>query len=90
MIWSNGWLWLIVALVLAVLELFAPAWIFFGIALSVATMGLILLAGLWSGGLPMALIVTAVLSGVIWFILHRAVGVRKGQVRIWHRDINEN
>ena len=53
-------------------------------------MGLVLLAGLWSGGLPMALVVTALLSGVIWFVLRRTMGVQKDQVRIWDRDINDN
>ncbi|MFV0301063.1 MAG: hypothetical protein ACK5IP_09335 [Paracoccus sp. (in: a-proteobacteria)] len=90
MIWQNGWLWLIAALVLALLELLAPAWLFLGIAAAVALMGLALLAGLWSGGLPMALVVTAALSGVIWVLLRRLVGVHKDQVRIWDRDINDN
>lgn len=90
MIWTNGWLWLIAALVLALMELLLPAWLFMGIAAATAIMGLVLLAGLWTGGLPMALVVTAILSGVIWLILRRAVGVHKGQVRIWDRDINDN
>lgn len=90
MIWQNGWLWLIAALVLVLLELLAPAWVFLGLAVAVALMGLALLVGLWSGGLPMALVVTAILSGVIWYLLRRFVGVQKDQVRIWDRDINDN
>jgi membrane protein implicated in regulation of membrane protease activity len=90
MSWDNGWLWLIAALVLALLELLAPAWIFLGVAIAVALMGLVLLMGLWSGGLPMALVVTAILSGVIWYLLRRMAGVRKDQVRVWKRDINDN
>lgn len=90
MIWTNGWLWLIAALVLALLELLVPAWLFMGIAAATAIMGLALLAGLWTGGLPMALVVTAILSGVIWLALRRVGGPRDGQVRIWDRDINDN
>ena len=90
MTWDNGWLWLIAALVRALLELFAPAWVFLGIAISVAIMGLVLLIGLWTGGLPMALIATAILSGLIWYLLRRLAGVRKDQVRVWDRDINDN
>ncbi|MCQ0969277.1 hypothetical protein MLD63_02340 (plasmid) [Paracoccus sp. TK19116] len=90
MSWANGWLWLIAALVLGALELLAPGWIFFGIAISVGLMGLMLLAGLWSGGFPMALVVTAILSALIWLAMRRLVGVREGQVRIWDRDINDN
>lgn len=90
MTWENGWLWLIAAMGLALLELLAPAWLFLGIAVAVALMGLGLLAGLWSGGLPMALVVTAILSGAVWVLLRRVAGVRKDQVRIWDRDINDN
>ncbi|WP_299843171.1 hypothetical protein [uncultured Paracoccus sp.] len=90
MSWDNGWLWLIAALVLALLELLVPAWVFLGLAIAVALMGLVLLIGLWSGGLPMALVVTAIFSGVIWYLLRRMAGVRKDQVRVWERDINDN
>ena len=89
MIWMNGWLWIIAALVLAGLELMMPAWFFLGSAIAVALMGLVLLAGFWSGGLPMALVVVAALTGVVWLLLRRFMGVQKGQVRIWDRDIND-
>lgn len=89
MSWVNGWLWIVVALVLGVFELFAPGWVFLGIAASVCLMGLLLLSGIWSAGLPATLVVTAVLSGIIWLILRRFAGVNKGQVRIWDRDIND-
>ncbi|MDO5613245.1 MAG: hypothetical protein Q4G14_08390 [Paracoccus sp. (in: a-proteobacteria)] len=90
MMWQNGWIWLNAALLLAALELALPGWFFIGIALAVALMGMALLAGLWTGGLPMALVVTAVLSGVIWLILRRALPRSRGEVRIWDRDINDN
>ena len=35
------------------------------------------------------LVVTAILSGVIWLILRRVAGSNRGQVRRWDRDINE-
>lgn len=53
-------------------------------------MGLALLSGLWTAGLPMTLVAAAILSGVIWLLLRRLIGVREGQVRIWDRDINDN
>ena len=86
----NGWYWLIASLILAALELAAPGWIFLGIAGAVAVMGLALLSGLWTAGLPMTLVAAAILSGVIWLLLRRLIGVREGQVRIWDRDINDN
>lgn len=86
----NGWWWLITALLLAALELFAPGWVFMGIAGAVAVMGLALLTGFWTASLPVTLIVTALLSGLIWYLLRRVAGVRDGQVRIWRDDINDN
>ncbi|MCJ8141117.1 NfeD family protein [Falsirhodobacter halotolerans] len=85
----NGWLWLVAALVLAGVELILPAWVFLGIAGAVAVMGLALLSGLWTADLPLTLVATAALSGVIWILLRRMMGVTKGQVRIWDRDIND-
>ncbi len=86
----NGWLWIIAALVLAALELALPGWFFLGAAIAVGLVGLALLAGLWTGGLPMALVVTAILTGVIWLVLRRIFGTSRGEVKIWDRDINDN
>ena len=65
----------------------------FGVGLSagaVLLMGLAVLLGLWSGGLPMALVVTALMSGLAWLVLRRVFGTNRGEVRIWDRDINDN
>jgi membrane protein implicated in regulation of membrane protease activity len=86
----NGWLWIVVALVLAALELALPTWFFLGAAIAVGLMGIALLIGLWGGGLPLALVVTAILTGVIWLILRRIYGTSRGEVTIWDRDINDN
>ena len=89
MMWTNGWIWLIAALVLAAVELFIPGWAFMGLAAAVGIMGLLLVSGVWSAGLPLTLIVTALLSAVVWFALRRLIGGSKGDVRIWDRDIND-
>ncbi|MNP77583.1 hypothetical protein D3C76_1750390 [compost metagenome] len=86
----HGWVWIIAALVLGALEIVLPGWFFLGIALAVGVMGLAILVGIWTGGLPMALVVTAALSGVIWLGLRRIFGSSRGDVRIWTRDINED
>ena len=86
----SGWIWIIAALVLAALELALPGWFFLGAAIAVGLVGLALLAGLWTGGLPMALVVTAILTGVIWLVLRRIFGTSRGEVKIWDRDINDN
>ena len=87
--WLNGWVWMIAALVLAGIELVAPGWAFMGIALATGAMGLLLLTGIWSAGLPLTLVVTALLSAVMWFLLRRWFKTSRGEVRIWDRDIND-
>jgi membrane protein implicated in regulation of membrane protease activity len=89
MSWLNGWLWLIAALVLAGIELAIPGWAFMGLAAAVGLMGILLISGWWTAGLPVTLLVTAILSALVWLLLRRLAGVNKGQVRIWDRDINE-
>ena len=59
-------------------------------AAAVAVMGALLLSGLWTAGLPAALVLTAVLSGLIWLALSRMRGVDRSATRILHRDINDN
>ena len=90
MIWQSGWTWIIIALVLGLLELFAPGYVFLGVAVASGLMGLVLLTGAFSPSLPVLLIIIAVLSGLIWLVLRRVMGVRTGQVRIWDRDINDD
>ncbi len=86
----SGWIWIIAALVLAALELALPGWFFLGAAIAVLLMGLALLLGLWTGGLPMALVVAALLTGLAWLVLRRVFGASRGEVKIWDRDINDN
>ena len=86
----SGWTWIVIALVLAALELALPGWFFLGAAIAVLLMGLALLLGLWTGGLPMALVVTAILTGLAWLVLRRIFGANRGEVTIWDRDINDN
>ena len=86
----NGWLWIVVALVLGAVEILLPGWIFLGSAVAVGLMGLLILSGVWGAGLPLTLVVTALLSGLIWLALRRIFGASRGSVRIWTRDINDN
>ena len=57
-VWTNGWLWIIAALLLALIEMILPGYVFLGLAAAVGVMGVVLLAGLWGWGLPAALVVT--------------------------------
>lgn len=86
----NGWLWIVAGLAIALAELALPGWALMGIGLATLAMGVLLLAGLFSGGLPAALVVTALLSGVFWALLTRMFARDRSDVRVWHRDINDN
>lgn len=86
----NGWIWLLAAFVLAALELALPGWAFLGIAIAVFVIALGILSGLWTAGLPLTLVAVVALSAAIWFVLRHAMGVQKGQVKVWNKDINDD
>ncbi|WP_375266197.1 NfeD family protein [Planktotalea sp.] len=89
--WTSWVLWMIAAVALAILEVFAPSFIFLGFAMGAAVMGLILLVGgsVLSLSLPMTFLVFAVVSLLSWVALRQLLGVRKGQVKVWEKDIND-
>ncbi len=93
--WGLWWAWFAGGLLLAILEVVIPGFIFLGFAIGAGLTGLTLLAGgplaAWlAASLPRMLVYFAVLSLVAWVVLRKMVGVRKGQVKIWDRDINED
>ena len=89
--WSSWVFWMIAAVVLAILEVFAPSFIFLGFAIGAALVGLILLLGGSAIGLslPMTLLVFAVVSLISWIALRRVLGVQRGQVKVFDNDIND-
>ncbi|PWE29929.1 hypothetical protein DDZ14_16490 [Maritimibacter sp. 55A14] len=95
MIWQEWWVWIVAGLGLAMLELAVPGYVFLGTAAGSVVLGLVLWGEVppaeWLGAsLTNHLLFLAVVSVVVWVVLRRVVGVRKGQVKIWDRDINED
>ena len=93
--WALWWVWAAGALMLAVIEVIVPGYIFLGFAIGAAITGAVLLVGgplsAWlSGSLAVLLVFFAVLSLVAWWLLRRFVGVRSGQITYFDRDINED
>ena len=93
--WTLWWVWMVAALGLAFLEVLISGWIFLGFAIGAAVTGLLFavggpIAGVLSGSLPLTCVVFAICSLIAWIVLRRAVGVRKGQVKVWDTDVNEN
>ncbi|NEX47999.1 NfeD family protein [Pseudotabrizicola algicola] len=89
MMWAVWWVWIVAGFALGVLEVLAPGYIFVGFAIGAVVVGAGLGLGLLGGSLPFLLLVFAVASLVAWLVLRRVLGVRKGQVRLWDRDIND-
>lgn len=90
MLWQEWWVWALAGLVLTMLEVVLPGFILLGFAIGAGVTGLSIWLGILGGSLPVLLLVTAVVALVAWWVLRSALGVRKGQTKIWNKDINEN
>lgn len=88
-IWSIWWVWMATALVLAILEVLVPGFVFLGFAIGALAVALLLLNTGLSLGLPMLLLVFAALSLIAWLVLRRAFASPKGQVQTFEDDIND-
>ena len=95
MVWSDYWVWFAAALVLGILEILAPGYILLGFAIAAGIIGTILyidggLGAYLAQSLPVTLVAFAVMALLVWVALRRIFGLRKGQVKIWETDINED
>ena len=89
-LWMQWWAWMSAALVLATLEVLVPGYIFLGFAVGAAVMGLLMVFGVSVSGLALTLAIFAILSLISYLVMRRVFGLRKGQVKIWDTDINDN
>lgn len=87
---ATWWAWIVLGFALGVLEVLAPGYIFLGFAIGAVVTGALVGFGLAPAGLPALVLIFALASLAAWLILRRTVGIRKGQVRIWDRDINDD
>ena len=91
-LWSIWWVWIVAALIFAFIEVFVPAFVFLGMAVGAVVVGVALGFGAlgWIGaGMPMLLMLFAVSSVGAAIVLRNVLGVRRGQVKVWDRDIND-
>ncbi len=87
-LWSLWWVWLAAALLLAILEVVVPGFIFLGFAVGAGATGLLLLLP-FEPGLALLLSVFAVMSLLAWLVLRRIFRSRDDQSRIIREDINK-
>lgn len=89
MLWTEWWVWMIAGAVMAILEVMIPGFILLGFAIGAALTGVLLWLGLLGGSLAGLMLVFAIASLAAWLILRKVVGVRRGQVKLWDRDVND-
>lgn len=82
------WVWMCGAVVLGILEVIVPGYLFLGFAFGALFVGILMFFGVTFSTAVVA-IVFAAASLVAFLGLRKALGVRHGQVKIWDRDINE-
>lgn len=88
-IWTLWWVWAASALVLGILEILVPGFVFLGFAIGAAAVALLLLVSGGSWGLPLLLLIFAGLSLAAWLLMKRLFALPKGQVKTFDRDIND-
>ncbi|OBY25003.1 NfeD family protein [Leisingera sp. JC1] len=86
--WALWWVWGAGALVLAILEVLAPGFVFLGFAIGAAAVALLLLAGAGIT-LPPLLLIFAALSLAAWLVMRKLFALPKGQVKTFNHDIND-
>ncbi|GAA6182154.1 MULTISPECIES: NfeD family protein [unclassified Shimia] len=86
---TTWWVWLAAALILAILEVLAPGFIFVGFAIGAAFVGFALIGPLQMLSVPMILVIFAALSLAAWLVLRRVFALPKGQVKTFDHDIND-
>lgn len=89
MIWTIWWAWLAFGLGLVIVEIMVPGFIFLGFAIGAAVVALLLAFG-FVLTLAWSLVVFAAISAVAWVALRQVFGVRKGQLKTFEHDINED
>ncbi len=87
--WAVWWVWVVAGFALGVLEVLAPGFIFLGFAIGAVVTGILVGLGLAPTGLAALILIFAVVSLAAWYALRRTMGVRKGQVKVWDKDIND-
>jgi membrane protein implicated in regulation of membrane protease activity len=88
-LWNSWWAWIIFGLILGVLEMLLPAYVFVSFSAGAILTGLGLWVGVFGGSLAWTLVTFAVLSGVSVLVLRLTLGAPTRKARIWTTDIND-
>ncbi|GAA3856584.1 hypothetical protein [Celeribacter arenosi] len=84
------WIWAVAAIAFFILEVLAPGFILLGFGVGATVVAIILALGLLGADVAILVLIFAVVSLVSWYALRRVFGLRKGQVKVWDTDINDD
>lgn len=88
--WQEWWVWGAAALVLAILEVILPGYVFLGFAIGALVLAGVQLIGLTGLSLPVSLVIFALLSLAAYLVLRKLFALEHGTKTLWDRDINDN
>ncbi len=83
------WVWMAGALLLGILEVLVPGFVFLGFAIAAAIVGLMLLGPMAFLSPALLILVFAGISLAAWLILRHFFALPSGQVKTFDHDIND-
>jgi membrane protein implicated in regulation of membrane protease activity len=86
--WLLWWVWIAVAIVLGLLEVIVPAFVFLGFSAGAFGTAILVVLGL-DLGVGGTLLVFALLSAAAYAALRLWLGTQRGRAKIIEHDINE-
>ena len=87
--WTVWWVWIVAGFALGVLEVIVPGYIFLGFAIGAVCTGILMAAGVLGSSFTVTMLIFALASLAAWYALRTALGKHEGQVKIWHKDVND-
>jgi membrane protein implicated in regulation of membrane protease activity len=89
-IWSLWWVWGLGAVMLLILEIFAPGFLFLGFGVGAGFVAGLLGLGIAPDNAAVMAVIFAAVSLIAWLAMRQIFGLRKGQVKVWDKDINDD
>lgn len=86
---SLWWVWVSAALLLGMIEILAPGFIFLGFALAALALAAMAGLGILPGTVPVTLALFAGLALLAWIVLRRSFKAPGGNVKTFVDDIND-
>jgi inner membrane protein len=87
--WTVWWVWVVAGFALGVLEVLVPGYIFLGFAIGAVLTGILIGMGILGTSLTVTILIFALASLAAWYLLRALLGKHEGQVKIWHKDVND-